>query len=80
MTNPVTVGYGMGDFNDVTMEQLADQGDGFSAYVDTEDEAERLFEDEQTSALETVTKSVWSASAGKTHPRTSAGHRGRHFL
>ncbi len=54
--NLVTVGYGMGDFNDVTMEQLADQGDGFYAYIDTEDEAERLFEDELTSTLLTVAK------------------------
>jgi len=54
--NLVTVGYGMGDFNDITMEQLADQGDGFYAYVDTEDEAERLFEDELTSTLLTVAK------------------------
>ncbi len=52
----VTVGYGMGDFNDITMEQLADKGDGFYAYVDTEDEADRLFEDELTSTLLTVAK------------------------
>ncbi|BAN02738.1 vWA domain-containing protein [Ilumatobacter coccineus] len=52
----VTVGFGMGNFNDVTMEQLADQGDGFYAYVDTEDEAERLFEDELTSTLLIVAK------------------------
>lgn len=52
----VTVGYGMGNFNDVTMEQLADQGDGFYAYIDTIDEAERLFEDELTSTLLTVAK------------------------
>ncbi len=54
--NLVTVGFGMGDFNDVTMEQLADQGDGFYAYVDTFDEAERLFRDELTSTLLTVAK------------------------
>ncbi len=54
--NLVTVGYGMGDFNDVTMEQLADQGDGFYAYIDTEEEAGRLFEDELTSTLLTVAK------------------------
>ncbi len=54
--NLVTVGFGMGNFNDTTMEQLADQGDGFYAYVDTEDEAERLFEDELTSTLLTVAK------------------------
>ncbi len=54
--NLVTVGFGMGNFNDVTMEQLADQGDGFYAYVDTEDEAERLFEDQLTSTLLTIAK------------------------
>lgn len=54
--NLVTVGFGMGNFNDVTMEQLADRGDGFYAYVDTEDEAERLFEDELTSTLLTIAK------------------------
>ncbi len=52
----VTVGFGMGNFNDVTMEQLADQGNGFYAYVDTEDEAERLFEDELTSTLLTIAR------------------------
>ena len=50
----LTVGVGMGNFNDVLMEQLADQGDGFYAYVDTDDEAERLFEDNLTSTLVTL--------------------------
>ena len=54
----VTVGFGMGNYNDVTMEQLADQGDGFYAYVDTDDEAERLFEDELTSTLLTIAKNA----------------------
>ena len=39
----VTVGYGMGNYNDDLMEQLADRGDGFYSYVDTYEEAERLF-------------------------------------
>lgn len=50
----VTVGFGMGNFNDHVMEQLADQGDGFYAYVDDDDEAERLFSDELTATLVTV--------------------------
>lgn len=50
----VTVGYGMGNFNDTMMEQLADHGDGFYAYVDNEDEAERLFEHDLTSTLVTA--------------------------
>ncbi|MCP3913755.1 MAG: VWA domain-containing protein [Actinomycetia bacterium] len=52
----VTVGYGMGNFNDETMEQLADEGDGFYAYIDTDDEAERFFEDELAAVLVTIAK------------------------
>ena len=50
----VTIGFGLRGFNDTTMEQLADQGDGFYAYVDTIDEAERLFDEELTSTLITA--------------------------
>jgi Ca-activated chloride channel family protein len=50
----VTVGVGMGNFNDVTMEQLANDGDGFYAYVDSQAEAERLFADDLVSTLLTV--------------------------
>ena len=50
----VSVGVGMGNFNDALLEQLADDGDGFYAYVNTIDEARRLFRDELTSTLETV--------------------------
>ena len=50
----VTVGFGMGNYNDETMEQLADQGDGFYAYVDTRREAERLFEEELVDTLAPV--------------------------
>jgi Ca-activated chloride channel family protein len=52
----VTVGFGLGNFNDALMEQLADNGDGFYAYVDTLKQAEKLFEDELTSTLLTVAK------------------------
>jgi Ca-activated chloride channel homolog len=54
----VTVGFGMGQYNDITMEQLADNGDGFYAYVDTLDEAQRLFEDDLTSTLLTIAKNA----------------------
>ncbi len=50
----VTVGYGLNGINDTTMEQLADQADGFYAYVDTIDEAERLFSEDLTSTLITA--------------------------
>ena len=49
-----TVGYGMGNYNDHLMEQLADGGDGFYSYVDTFAEAERLFVDDLTSLLTVV--------------------------
>jgi Ca-activated chloride channel family protein len=48
----VTAGFGLGDYDDALMEQLADRGDGFYAYVDDEAEAERLFVTELTSTLQ----------------------------
>ena len=50
----VTVGFGMGNFNDVLLEQLADDGDGFYAYVDDLDEARRVFVDDLTGTLQSV--------------------------
>ena len=49
-----TVGFGMGNYNDVLMEQLADQGDGSYAYVDTLDEARRIFVENLTGTLQTI--------------------------
>ncbi|MBK8051405.1 MAG: DUF3520 domain-containing protein [Anaerolineales bacterium] len=51
-----TIGMGMGNYNDVLMEQLADKGDGFYAYVDTLKEARRVFVDQLTSTLFTIGK------------------------
>jgi Ca-activated chloride channel homolog len=51
-----TVGFGMGNFNDVLMEQLADKGDGHYAYVDNIDEAEKLFVDDLTSTLQVIAR------------------------
>lgn len=50
----VTVGYGMGNYNDHLMEQLSNQGDGFYSYVDTFGEAVRLFVDDLTPTLTVV--------------------------
>lgn len=50
----LSLGVGMGNFNDVLMERLANDGDGFYAYIDTLEEAERLFGTELTSTLVTV--------------------------
>jgi Ca-activated chloride channel family protein len=49
-----TVGFGMGNFNDVLMEQLADRGDGNYAYVDDLDEAQKLFVEDLTSTLQVI--------------------------
>jgi len=49
-----TIGFGMDNYNDVLMEQLADNGDGFYAYVDDMPEARRLFIDEITGTLQTI--------------------------
>lgn len=54
--NLVTVGFGLGNYNDTLMEQLANDGDGFYAYVDTQREAERLFSNDLTGTLLTVAK------------------------
>jgi len=50
----VSVGVGMGNYNDVLLEQLADQGDGFYAYVNGADEAHKLFREDLVGTLETV--------------------------
>jgi Ca-activated chloride channel homolog len=50
----VSVGVGMGNYNDALLEQLADQGDGFYAYVNVLDEARRLFTEDLTGTLQTV--------------------------
>ncbi|WP_404384199.1 von Willebrand factor type A domain-containing protein [Knoellia locipacati] len=52
----VTVGYGMGSYNDHLMEQLADRGDGFYAYVDTFEEARRLFVDDLRTTLTPIAR------------------------
>ena len=49
-----TVGFGMGNFNDVLMEQLANDGNGIYAYVDTLEEARKLFLEDLTSTLEVI--------------------------
>lgn len=50
----VTVGFGLGEYNDTLMEQLADKGDGFYAYVDGQAEAVRLFSHDLTGTLQVI--------------------------
>jgi len=51
-----TVGFGMGNYRDTLMEQLADAGDGSYAYVDGLSEARRLFSEDLISSLELVAR------------------------
>jgi len=52
----VSVGVGMGNFNDVLLEQLADRGNGFYTYINDRTEADRVFGTELTGTLETVAR------------------------
>jgi Ca-activated chloride channel family protein len=49
-----TLGFGMGNYNDVLMEQLANKGNGRYAYLDDLDEARRVLVEELTGTLQTI--------------------------
>lgn len=49
-----TVGVGMGNYNDVLLEQLANRGDGRYAYVDDRAEARRIFVETLSGTLTTI--------------------------
>ena len=51
-----TIGFGMGNFNDILMEQLANKGNGSYAYVDTLGEARRIFVENLTSTLQIIAR------------------------
>ena len=53
-----TLGYGSGNYNDLMMEQLADQGNGNYYYIDSEEEARRLFTEEISGLMEVIAKDV----------------------
>ena len=53
-----TLGFGTGNTNDHMMEQLADNGNGNYAYIDTLNEARKVLVDEMSSTLHTVAKDV----------------------
>jgi Ca-activated chloride channel homolog len=53
-----TVGFGMGNYNDVLMERLAHVGNGNYAYVDRLEEAHRIFVRELGGTLEVIAKDV----------------------
>jgi Ca-activated chloride channel family protein len=53
-----TIGFGMGNYKDSMMEQLADKGNGNNYYIDSIDMAKRVFADQLTSTLEVAAKDV----------------------
>lgn len=68
-----TLGFGMGSYNDVLMEQLADKGDGRYAYIDGLEEARRVLVDELSGTLQTVAKDA--KAQVEFDPRTVASWR-----
>jgi Ca-activated chloride channel homolog len=51
-----SMAFGMGNFNDALMEQLADKGNGNYYYIDTLDEAKELFVENLTSTLQVIAR------------------------
>ena len=51
-----TVGFGMGNYNDILMERLADDGNGNYHYVDSLDEARRVLVENLTQTLQVVAR------------------------
>jgi len=53
-----TVGFGMGNYKDNLMEQLADKGNGASYYIDGLSEAKRVFQEKLAGTLEVIAQDV----------------------
>ncbi|STQ91552.1 vWA domain-containing protein [Iodobacter fluviatilis] len=53
-----TLGFGMGNYNDALMEQVADMGNGNYHYIDNLNEGQKVLVDEMSSTLATVAKDV----------------------
>lgn len=53
-----TIGFGMGNYKDVLMEQLANQGDGNYAYIDSQAEADKVFGEDLGGTMLTIAKDV----------------------
>jgi len=53
-----TVGFGNGNYKDVMMEQLANQGNGNYSYIDSEQQAKRVFSQQVDGLLEVIARDV----------------------
>lgn len=52
------LGFGMGNYKDSTLERLADKGNGNYGYIDTLNEARKIFVQQMTGTLITIAKDV----------------------
>ena len=53
-----TIGFGMGNYKDTMMEQLANQGDGNYYYIDSYNESKKVFGKDLAGTLQVVAKDV----------------------
>jgi len=53
-----TIGFGMGNYKDTMMEQLANKGDGNNFYVDSFSEARRIFGEDLSGTIQTIARDV----------------------
>ncbi|MCP4568782.1 MAG: DUF3520 domain-containing protein [FCB group bacterium] len=53
-----SIGFGMGNFNDILLEKLGNKGNGHYAYVDDIAEARRIFVDNLTGNLQVIARDV----------------------
>lgn len=53
-----TVGFGMGNYRDTLMEQLANRGNGNYSYIDSISEAEKVFGEQLDGTLQVIAKDV----------------------
>ncbi|WP_437578147.1 vWA domain-containing protein [Sorangium sp. So ce887] len=53
-----TIGFGQGNYKDLMMEQLANQGDGNYSYIDSEAQARRVFSEQVGGMLQVIARDV----------------------
>ena len=53
-----TIGFGMGNYRDTLMEQLANNGDGNNFYIDSQAQAQRVFVEQMGSTIFTIARDV----------------------
>jgi Ca-activated chloride channel family protein len=53
-----SIGFGLGNYNDVLLEKLGNKGNGYYAYVNNMQDAHKIFVDNLTGALEVIARDV----------------------